>query len=135
MIFPVGNFSCRKSKQKKASCSTIISPNTWCWLVARYCYRYKKFCQSNYYYYLVACWRPTTCPCQMPLSLISVASSAASRAPVSLFRVSTYVALGLPRPLRPWLGSHSTRGCALSSGWRMQWPASCSLLAAIVLLT
>ena len=49
--------------------------------------------------------------------------------------VSTYVALGLPRSLRPWLGSHSTRGCALSSGWRMQWPASCSLLAAIVLLT
>ena len=91
---------------------------------------------KNYYcYYLVACWRPTTCPCQMSLSLISVASSTASRAPVSLFRVSTYVALCLPRLLRSWLGSHSTRGCALSSGWRMQWPASCSLLAAIVLLT
>ena len=85
-----------------------------------------------YYYYLITCRRPTTCPCQMPLSLVSVASSAASRAPVSLFMVSTYVALGLPRPLRPWLGSHSTRGCALSFGWRMQWPASCSLLAALL---
>jgi len=103
---------------------------TYLQLFSHYFYYY-----YYYYYYLVARRRPTTCPCQMSLSLISVASSAASRAPVSLFRMSTYVALDLPRPLRPWLGSHSTRGCALSSGWRMQWPASCSLLAAIVLLT
>jgi hypothetical protein len=68
------------------------------------------------------------------LSAVWEANSAVSLAPVSRFNMSMYDVLGLPLPQHPFLGSHNTCGCVLSSGWRKHWPVSCILREAILSL-
>ena len=66
---------------------------------------------------------------------ISASSSPEVAAPVSLSSRSTDVIFGRPLPRCPWVGSHSIRQCAPSSGRLRQCPDRWSLLAAILSLS